>query len=240
MSDSADESTLGQRKPFACTIPSMMSRRNPIKVLKAFSAAALVVGLAGLSISMILNGFVLERFDAYGNVPIPGSRTLRLPAGEVTVSYEATIPRSTRDGGRLPVPDLNLDIEPPAGAPAPQAKKDVGAPTIANRHAHRQMWVVSLPTDGEYRVTVSGEPTGGAADASLAFGRDRRIPWLPWLFGSLLSLGFLSLIGGGIWLTRRRRAAQRPALEELAALRDSGAITQEQYRAQRHRILYDD
>ena len=45
----------------------------------------IVVAVVGFVATLILNAFVLDKYDAYGEVPIPGSGSLQLPAGEVTV-----------------------------------------------------------------------------------------------------------------------------------------------------------
>ncbi len=41
--------------------------------------------------SLMLNAFVFDGYDAYGEVPIPGSSSLHLPDGEVTVSFHTVI-----------------------------------------------------------------------------------------------------------------------------------------------------
>ena len=46
----------------------------------ALSALTLVVSVVGFVITLVLNTFFLDEFDAYGEVPIPGTRTLHLPA----------------------------------------------------------------------------------------------------------------------------------------------------------------
>ena len=60
------------------------------KRLAIASLVLLIVLLIGLVVSSVLNAFVLDKFDAYGEVPIPGTRTLHLPAGDVTVSFHSS------------------------------------------------------------------------------------------------------------------------------------------------------
>jgi hypothetical protein len=40
-----------------------------------------LISVIGLGVSMLLNALVLDAFDAYGEAPIPGTRTLHLPPG---------------------------------------------------------------------------------------------------------------------------------------------------------------
>jgi hypothetical protein len=40
----------------------------------------------------MLNLFVFDEFDAYGEVPIPGTGTLHLPAGDVTICFHGVYP----------------------------------------------------------------------------------------------------------------------------------------------------
>ena len=47
----------------------------------------MVVSAIGFIVTLILNAFVFDEYDAYGEVPIPGSSSLQLPAGDVTVSF---------------------------------------------------------------------------------------------------------------------------------------------------------
>ena len=50
-----------------------------------------MVAVIGFIVTVILNAFVLDKYDAYGEVPIPGSTSLHLPAGELTVSFHTMV-----------------------------------------------------------------------------------------------------------------------------------------------------
>ena len=63
----------------------------------------MVASIIGLVASIILNTFVFDEYNAYGEVPVPGSRSLHLPAGELTVSFHTVITGRPAGGG-LPVP----------------------------------------------------------------------------------------------------------------------------------------
>jgi hypothetical protein len=62
-----------------------------IAILSAiFTLVASIIGFVAV---LILNAFVLDEYDAYGEVPIPGSSSLQLPEGEVTVSFHTVLTR---------------------------------------------------------------------------------------------------------------------------------------------------
>lgn len=82
----------------------------------AAAIVSLVVAVIGFVVAMVLNAFVLDKYDAYGEVPIPGSGTLQLPAGEVTISFHTL---TTGSAGGVPVPSLKLQLVPPDGASTP-------------------------------------------------------------------------------------------------------------------------
>jgi hypothetical protein len=234
----------------------------------------LVVGVVGLIVSLILNAFVLDKYDAYGEVPIPGATTVNLPAGEVTASFHTVI--TGRLAGGLPVPNLNLSVVGPAGrpdAPAVQVDADVGASTTVNNDAHVRIWVLHVPQAGSYEITTAGD-VGGYIRPRLAFGHGSSYGWLPWVFGALLAAGALELTVALIWSARANKKARplRPEelanvetptwsgglsavpsstesitptdqgvrleqLKQLAALRDSGALTDDEFEAEKRRIL---
>ena len=39
----------------------------------------MVVAVAGFIVTLVLNAFFLDDYDAYGEVPVPGSASLHLP-----------------------------------------------------------------------------------------------------------------------------------------------------------------
>ncbi len=185
------------------------------------SAVLLVVSIVGFGVSWFLNTFVLYEYDAYGEVPIPGTRTLRLPAGGVKVTFDTEIAGSM-DSGEIPIPqDLEVTIAPPGGAAR----------------------VARIPTPGDYAVTTNGKATAFISPR-LSFGHGSNYRFVPglflWLGGfSLLALLALPFVG------QRSRPTVRPPktplrqLEEIASLHDSGVLTDEEYEAVKRRILDD-
>jgi Short C-terminal domain len=228
----------------------------------------LVIAGVGLVATLILNAFVLDDYDAYGEVSIPGSTSLHLPAGEVTVSFHTMVTGSPSSG--FPIPDLKFNITPPAGVAKPEVTESVGGTTTVNSDTHVQVWVVQIPEEGTYDIVTDGN-VNGYISPRLAFGHGSSYGWLTWVFGGLLALGIVELVAALFWSARSAKAARPLAPEELmsfneptgsppplqtvasytpsdqgvrleqlkqlAALRDSGALTEEEFETEKRRIL---
>jgi Short C-terminal domain len=146
-----------------------------IRCLLLLSIGVLVLSIGGFVISQVRNAVSVPRFDsnvssdyrAYGEVPIPGTQTLHLPAGKVAISFHAVTVGIPEAG--LPVPDLKLDIDPPAGVADPQVTESIGGTTSFNNDAWRQVWVAQIPQEGDYQITTDGKVTAFVS-AQLAFG----------------------------------------------------------------------
>jgi len=241
----------------------MRNRVGPrIAILSA--VVALVVGGVGLVAMLILNAFVLDEYDAYGEVQVPGSSSLHLPAGEVTVSFHTVVTGSPSSG--FPIPDLKFSINPPQGVAKPEVTESVGGTTTVNSDTHVQVWLVQIPQEGTYDVVTDGN-VNGYISPRLAFGHGSSYGWLTWVFGGILAIGVLELVVGLFWSARSAKAARpltpdeavqldEPAwtssapsftptdqgvrleqLRQLAALRDSGALTEAEFENEKRRIL---
>ncbi|MCV7302577.1 SHOCT domain-containing protein [Mycobacterium barrassiae] len=231
------------------------------------SILTLIASIIGFVAVLILNAFVLDEYDAYGEVPIPGSASLELPAGETTVSFHtATTGRPTSG---FPIPELSFSITPSAGLPDPTVTESIGGTTSVNSDVHVRIWTVQIAQQGTYDVKVDGA-VDGYISPRLAFGRDSSNGWLVWVFGGLFALGLLELFAAITWSLRANKKARllepdelvttEPSLSsappdpsasytpsdqgvrleqirQLAALRDSGALTEEEYNAEKRRIL---
>lgn len=60
---------------------------------------AVVIGslsMVGLIVMLAVNAFVLDKYNAYGEVPIPGKTVVYLPAGEVAVNLHTQVIGSPR------------------------------------------------------------------------------------------------------------------------------------------------
>src|SRR5258705_13772601 len=131
-----------------------MRRRTGPRIAISTAILTLVVGGVGLIAALILNAFVLDKYDAYGEVSIPGSTSLHLPAGEATVSFHTMVTGSPSSG--FPIPDLQFSITPPAGLPKPQVTESVGGTTTVNSDTHVRVWVVQVPQAGTYDIVTEG------------------------------------------------------------------------------------
>jgi hypothetical protein len=250
----------------------MSSRRLPIISLTA-AIVAMVVAVGGFIVSFVFNPFFLDNYNAYGEVSIPGSGSLYLPAGEVTVNFHVTVIGNPYAGG-LPVPPLGVTIAPPQGVADPVVTESIGSTTTVNHDTDVQVWVAQIPASGTYNITTDGK-VNGYIDPRLAFGHKSSYPYLVWVFVGMFIVGLVGLIVSAQWLRRTRRKALLAAnpyfhvsslplspvapatmpeptaaarelgdeevrlerLKTLAALRDSGALTQAEFEAEKRRIL---
>lgn len=245
-----------------------MSGRTGPRVAVVVSVLTLVVSVAGFIVSLVLNAFVLDDFDAYGEVPIPGAENIELPAGEVTVSFRTLTTGQPTSG--FPIPAISVNIDAPDGAADPAVTESIGGTTTVNSDTHVRIWVAQVAEAGTYRVSTDGS-VNGYINPRLAFGHGTTYGWLAWAFGGLAALGLLGLIVALFWSARSAKAARPLAPEEvvdvdgpprlhavstpssahqpnesgvrleqlkqLAALRDSGALSQDEFEAEKRRIL---
>jgi Short C-terminal domain len=189
-----------------------MNSRRLAKISLALAILAMIVGGIGFIVLPMLNAFVMDKYNAYGEVPIPGSASLHLPAGKVTVSFHTQV-ISGPNGGGLPVPQLGMDIDPPPGAPDPAVTESYGGTTTINNDAHRRVWVVQVPADGTYTIKTDGQ-VNGFISPSLAFGKESPYGWSVWPSVGLFTIGTLGLVGSTLWLARTRRVTRPFATTE--------------------------
>ena len=242
----------------------MAGGRTAPRIFIFAAVLTLVVATVGFIVTVVLNAFVFDRYDAYGEVSIPGSSSLHLPAGETTVSFHTQTVGSSSGGG-LPVPSLGLTIKPPEGVPQPTVQEDWGTTTSINNDVHIRVWTVQIPADGTYDIVVDGQ-VNGYINPQLAFGHDSSNATMAWVFGGLFVLGLVELTAAIIYAVRSGKRASPvgsaaatinigdlhevrdpytptddgiriEALKNLAALRDSGALTENEFEAEKRRIL---
>jgi hypothetical protein len=248
-------------------------------VVKIVRRAAILLmvgsGIAFVAI-LTLGAFVLDDYDAYGQVPIPGTAKLHLPAGQVTVNFH-TVTVGNASGGGLPVPHLMLDIDPPPGVATPKVTENFGSSTSVNNDIRRRVWVIQVPADGDYIITTNGE-VNGFISPRMAFGHDSDLDnaWLG-ISAGLFVVGLVGTIVASVLRSRTKRVvapawqfeapqsepmpqagpapvsrADGPVvtpsgegvkieqLKTLAALRDSGALTEKEFQAEKRRVLDGD
>jgi Short C-terminal domain len=242
-----------------------MSGRFGPRIAIVASILTLVAAVIGFVATLILNAFVLDEYNAYGEVPIPGSSSLHLPAGEATVSFHTVI--TGRPASGFPIPDLQFSMTPPAGVPDPKVTESIGGTTTVNSDTHVRVWVVQIAEEGTYDIVTNGN-VNGYISPRLAFGHSTSYGWLVWVFGGLFALGLVELFAALFWSAKSGKKARPLAphellapveptwntgpapshtptdqgirleqLKTLAALRDSGALTEEEFEAEKRRIL---
>jgi hypothetical protein len=235
----------------------------------------MVVAVPGFILILVLDAFWLDDYDAYGEVAIPGSGSVHLPRGEVTISFHTMVAGSAY--GSLPVPPLGVTLTPPAGVAQPPVTENIGSTTSVNNDVHVRVWTAQIPADGTYNVTTDGQ-VNGYITPHLAFGHSSPLGFMVWVFVGMFVVGLVGSIVAAKWSGRARRtaaaavvagfpdgqqaapwppppppvrptsvpsAAYEPSgegvrlerLKTLAALRDSGALTEEEFQAEKRRIL---
>jgi hypothetical protein len=198
----------------------MNGARMAARILVVTAIVMMMVGAVGFVATLMLNAFVLDKYNAYGEVPIPGTGTLHLPAGEVTVSLHTQV-ISSPNGTGLPVPRLGLTVVPPPGVADPQVTESFGSTTTINNDAHRRVWLMQVPAEGDYKITTEGQ-VNGFISPQLAFGHGGTAASgnLVWIFVGLFAVGLIGTIGAPIWLARTRVAnstAWQPTPIDLGA-----------------------
>jgi hypothetical protein len=236
----------------------------------------MVVAVPGFIVMLVLNAFFLDDYDAYGEVAIPGSGSVHLPRGEVTMSFHTVVVGSPNGG--LPVPPLGITFTPPDGVAQPTVTENIGSTTTVNNDAHVRVWTAQIPAGATYNVTTDGQ-VNGFINPRLAFGHSSALGFLVWVFVGMFVVGLVGTILSSMRLSRGRRKAgaavvagpsfvpppvppparQMPPLappvmtsgayepstegvrlerlKTLASLRDSGALTQEEFQTEKRRIL---
>jgi hypothetical protein len=230
------------------------------RILAISGILTMIVGGIGFIVVMMLNAFVLDEFDAYGEVPIPGTGQVQLPAGEVQISVHTSVTGSP--SGSFPIPGLKLSIDPPAGAPDPVLTESHSATTTVNSETHMRIWTAQVPVAGVYQIRTGGN-VNGYINPRLAFGHESSYDHLHWVFAALFGVGLLDLILSRVFKSMQGR--RQPAgvglqemppviapvdpytptdegvrleqLKTISALRDSGALSPEEFEAEKRRIL---
>ena len=238
----------------------MAGPKTVSRILMTSGILMMVVGAIGFFVVMMLNAFVLDEFDAYGEVPIPGSGEVQLPAGQAQISFHTSVTGSPSSG--FPLPALKLSIIPPDGVADPVLTEDHGTLTTINSDTHIRVWTAEVPATGTYQIRTDGQ-VNGYINPRLAFGKESGSGYLPWIFVAVFGLGLVDLL---VSLFLRRRPTATPSisfvpdapieqfspthqytptdqgvrleqLKTLAALRDSGALTQDEFDAEKRRVL---
>lgn len=230
-----------------------MNRRTGPRILTAVAVLTMVATAVGFVAMLVLNAFVFDEYDAYGEVPIPGSASLALPAGDATVTFHTVLIGGGGNG--LPVPALEYRITGPDGVDA-QLTEDYGSTTTVNNDARVRIGYLHVASEGDYQISTDGN-VSAYLSPRLAFGHGSGYGQLPIIFAVIFGLAIVDLIVARFWAARVRRSGPAPGfsqppadpftptdqgvrieeLNNLARLRDSGALTEDEYRAEKKRVL---
>jgi hypothetical protein len=216
------------------------------------AAVMVIIGTVGFIGAFTYYTSELDNYAAYGEVPLPASAAVHLPVGEVDLSFVA----ASAGGGNLEVPPLSIRVTGPGGTPELAVSDERGRSRDESSPARVQVAAVQVPEEAVYTVEAAGE-FDGYVEPRLAFGYTTSNPfWAVLLFA--VAFPGLMLAGTGVtWLARavgelraRRQARSAPppylptsdgsrdeGLKTIMALRDSGAMTENEYRAEKRRIL---
>ncbi len=171
----------------------------------------LVIGLGVVVVLGVLAEFINANVlttsgdpTKYGQINVPGSEVLRLPAA----SFEGILEDPLEEEPKI-TPALRLRIVPLGGGPAPEVSRDVGEQFgTANGEFgpdiyFRRVWRVEVARAGRYRVSVGG--AGPDPGYSLDLGHSPPAgPWQIWLWTGIAAAAVLVL-----WLVARAVASRR-------------------------------
>ena len=223
------------------------------------SVIALVIGVLGIIASVMVNAFVIADDDAYGEVPIPGSASLELPAGDVDIAYRATT--LTVGGKGVMVPPIQLAITPPTGVATPLITDSMSSSSKTNREVTVRVFTAHIKQAGTYRIDAKAS-VFESQNPRLTFGHSSPYYWVMWPFIGMTVLAAVALGLSIMWSLRSgKRATPLPSypttytptysgsqvpddqavrleqLKTIAALRDTGALTEAEFEAEKRRIL---
>ncbi len=177
---------------------------------RKFTRGRVVAGLIVVAIAVFAALPFLVFECPYGEVPIPGTAIVHLPAGETDVAVRTVGPADE------PVAPLSIHIVGPEGTAPPQVTENPRTKhTSAQSDMLVRVWTVRVAQEGDYRVEVQGEVCC-PYEPTLVFGRNMWNEPLETLIavGATLSWQCLataaagSLIGLPVWaygVARRKR-----------------------------------
>ena len=152
----------------------------------AFAGFALVV-------MGVLPPLVLE--DTYGDVAVPGSANLHLPAGEVDVTLRSVAPTDEPS-----VPPLSIRIIRTRWDPPAEVVESPRTTSLIFGDKRVRVWVVRTSQEADYRVDIDGE-VYGPYKPTLTFGHIMRNQSLLSLLatGATISWVFFICVGGVVF-----------------------------------------
>lgn len=146
--------------------------------------------------------------DQYGRVPVPDTKVIHLPAGQVTVSVAVALPGRGNGTPTLRLPDCGFGIEAVDGGPDPKITEDIGVSENANDNrvdTQRRVWRMSVTRAADYKVTTHGNFTGYGVNPEMWFGYK---PGLPGVYVPVVS-ALIGLFAGLAWFGFRQLRLRR-------------------------------
>ena len=127
-----------------------------------------------LAIAVVITGGVLTIIGFadtpdgdYGQLQLPGSAVLQLPAGRVNVTFTEDLENQTIDEPAV----LHIGITPVGGGDAlPVAVAQDGGSVGINGVTHTYWGYLTVPRTGDYRVNVPDDISASIPDPRLLFG----------------------------------------------------------------------
>jgi hypothetical protein len=159
-----------------------------------------VIVVLGVLVQIVNANVLSNQGDAtqYGQLNVPGSKVLQLPAA----SFEGILEDDLEEELKI-TPALRLSVKPLDGGPAPAIKRDVGERSgTANGNFgpdtyYKRVWRIDVPSAGRYRVSVGG--AGPDSGYLLDLGHSSPAgPWQIWLWTGIAAAAWLVL-----WLLAR-------------------------------------
>lgn len=171
--------------------------------------------------------------NQYGRVDMPGSKVLHLPAGETDARVAAILPGRGNETPDLPLPsELSMTVTPVSGDGHVTVVRSFGYTENANdkyADTQRRAFKVTVPKEGDYRVSIPDGIGFFAVDTAMWFGHGPPVP-----------AGFVWLLGGavaavGLFAFPRLRPKRKQAATDWAPARRAGFSSRPNQLATLHR-----
>jgi hypothetical protein len=161
---------------------------------------AIAVGLIANIVVGLTGGSWTDSYK-YGEVPVPGSAALRLPAGSLDISLRELT------GGSLRIPpSLWVSLSSSERVPIATRRavgEEFGPTSKSSTLSYRRIWKVRIPREDVYRVAAGG--ANDQAGYALVFGHaPLAIGGRIWEYTGLAALAallvWLAIRAGRLWL----------------------------------------
>ena len=203
-------------------------------------------------------GFVGGDLSSYAVIDVPGTKTVHLPTGTVEASFDAL----TGDVAAMPLPELSLGVHPVGGGADPKITVARSDTINSGGESETLAAKIHVVKAGDYRVSITGG--GNYNQPRLLLGRSKASRWLPILIIAVVVDLVIYLVSVVVLRSLRRRqgevAADGPSstrltielprtaatpgdggveerLAQLDRLRSAGSVSDDEYAAERRRIL---